>query len=202
MHQEIEVKFLDVNHQEMRDRLKELKADIVAPMRVMKRAILDFPKRTLALKNDGWVRVRDEGDHVTLTYKQLTDQQRAYSKEVEVIVNDYEKVIELLEQIGLKTFAVQESRRETWRLGNVEIVLDEWPWVKPYIEIEGPSEASIRDVSARLGFAWSQAIYGSVDMVYASQYPGIRLPTEHVSEISEITFGQPLPKWLKDRIEP
>jgi adenylate cyclase class 2 len=202
MHQEIEVKFLDVNHQEIRDRLKELKAELGVPMRVMRRAILDFPKRTLAQKNDGWVRVRDEGDHVTMTYKQLTEQQRGYSKEVEVTVSDYEKAIELLEQIGLKIFAVQESRRETWKLGNVEIVLDEWPWVKPYIEIDGSSEASIRDVSARLGFAWSQAIYGSLDMVYASQYPGIRLPNEHISQIPEMIFGQPLPKWLKDRIEP
>jgi hypothetical protein len=80
----------------------------------------------------------------------------------------------------------------------VEVVLDEWPWVKSYIEIEGPNEAAIKAASESLGLRWDDAEFGSVDTVYIKEYPGIR-DNETIGEMPEIRFGEPVPKWLEER---
>lgn len=53
---------------------------------------------------------------------------------------------------------------------NPEIKLDEWPWAKPYVEIEGPDERSVKDTAVKLGLEWSQAKHGSVEVVYQAEY--------------------------------
>jgi adenylate cyclase, class 2 len=68
MKTEIEVKFLDVDFNLMREKLKQLGAVCEQPMRLMRRAIIETPE--LEAKG-GFLRVRDEGDKVTLTYKQF-----------------------------------------------------------------------------------------------------------------------------------
>ena len=201
MQTQIEAKFLAVNHEETRLRLAGLMASHVEPKRKMRCAILDFPDERLEIKENGWVRVRDEGNRITLTYKEVIEQRRGGSKQIEILVNSFDQAIELMEKTGLKVFSVQESRRETWEMGTVRVMLDEWPWIKQYIQIEGGSEAAVRDVAARLGFAWSQAVFGSSTIAYAAEFPGIRLDRESIAQIPEIRFGAPLPTWLKDRKE-
>lgn len=135
MKSEIEVKFLDINHGEMRAKLEELGAVCVQPMRLMRRVAIenDF----MRTGKDAFLRVRDEGHRVTMTYKQFDELSVDGAKEIEVIVSDFEATVAILEQAGLKSRTFQETKRETWKLGEYEIVLDEWPWLKPYIEIEG-----------------------------------------------------------------
>jgi adenylate cyclase class 2 len=67
----------------------------------------------------------------------------------------------------------QESKRENWKLDDVEIMLDEWPWLNPYIEIEASSEADVRRVAAMLELDWGEAMFGGVANVYKHQYPHI-----------------------------
>ena len=72
MHTEIEAKFLDIKADVLRARLQMLNAKLVNSERVMKRRNFDFADKRLQ-KIGGWVRVRDEGDKTTLSYKQLND---------------------------------------------------------------------------------------------------------------------------------
>jgi hypothetical protein len=69
-------------------------------------------------------------------------------------------------------------------------MLDEWPWLAPYIEIEGVGDEQVRDVAERLGFAWEDAVFGGVANAYASQYP-------HIGEagIQEINRNWPIIKF-------
>jgi inorganic triphosphatase YgiF len=70
---EIEVKFLDVDFDDIRRKLKKLGAICEQPMRLMKRAILDTPD--LKMRETGaYIRVRDEGHRVTLTLRNLINQ--------------------------------------------------------------------------------------------------------------------------------
>jgi adenylate cyclase class 2 len=102
----------------------------------------------------------------------------------------------LLTATGLKFRSFQETRRETWQLGEVEIVLDEWPWLDPYMEIEGPTEADLKEVAEKLGLDWNEVVYGDVMAAYRAQYPHLKLH-ETVGDLAEVRFNAPLPDFLK-----
>ena len=194
MKNEIEAKFVNIEVDTMRLKLTDLGAELTLPMRDMKRVTIDTPE----LKSkDAFIRVRDEGDKTTLTYKQFDALSLDGVKEIEVTVSDFDTTVALLEQAGLPYRSLQESRRETWRLNNVEIVIDEWPWLDPYIEIEGPDEESVISTAEQLGFEWNDAIFGDVMAAYRVQYPHLAL-VDTVGNIPIVRFGDPLPELLKN----
>jgi adenylate cyclase class 2 len=82
MQTEIEAKFLDVDHDALRAKLRALGAVCEQPMRTMFRKGFDFPDRRLRKEKNGWVRIRNEGDKVTMSYKQLDDRGVHGTKEV------------------------------------------------------------------------------------------------------------------------
>lgn len=188
MKTEVEVKFLNVDFDQIREKLADLGAVKEQPMRLMRRVIIEPPELEA---RDAFIRVRDEGDKITLTYKQFHDH-TAFSgvKEIEVTVSDFDDTLAILEQVGLKQKSFQESRRETWRLGGVEVVLDEWPWLNPYIEVEGPTEKDVQDTAKLLGFNWKDAVFGSVTVAYKAQYP--EGDTSKLVTVPRVTFSEPL----------
>ncbi|HSX15305.1 MAG TPA: class IV adenylate cyclase [Candidatus Saccharimonadales bacterium] len=201
MKQEIEVKFLGISHDDLRAKLQAAEAVCEHPMRLMRRAIIDYPDKRMQTSSDtgwGWVRVRDEGDRVTCTYKHIANDGKDTTHEIEFEVSSYEKACELFEAIGLTKHAEQETKRETWKLDGVEVVLDEWPWLPQYIEIEGESETALQSVAEKLGLKWEDADRGSSDRVYRVYYPKMT-DSEGIADIPQLTFGGDLPQWLKDR---
>jgi adenylate cyclase class 2 len=195
---EIEAKFLNVDIEDIRQRLKQAGAELEHPMRLMRRDLFDHADGRY--KAEGFterLRIRDEGDRVAVNFKKAgTDSQ--YADEIETTVGSYDKAKQLLLAVGLKSVSYQETRRETWRLDTVEVVIDEWPWLKPYIEIEGPSEVEIQSAAERLGFSWQDAKFGSVDTAYAVEYPGLK-GHDSVANIPVMKFEDPLPDYLRER---
>ena len=196
MKAEIEVKFLDVSHDEMRDKLKSLGAVCEQAMRVMRRVAIE--NEFMRTGKDSFLRVRDEGHRVTMTYKQFDSLSVDGAKEIEVEVSDYDATVALLEQTGLRSRTVQETKRENWRLGDVEFMLDEWPWLKPYIEIEAESEEALKHAAEKLGFDWSDAVFGDVMAAYRAEYPHLGLK-DTVANVPVVRFGDPLPDILKSQ---
>jgi len=197
---EIEAKFLDVDHDAVRVKLRAAGAELTHPMRQMRRVLLDYPdKRYQTNPDTGRLRIRDEGDKLTITFKQRPAGEQ-YSREWETTIGSYDDMRDLLVAMGLHVYSFQESKRETWRLHNVEVVLDEWPWLKPYIEIEGPDEASIKAAAKELGFDWTDAKFGSVETAYRAQYPGMA-EQEVIGLVPEVKFDAPLPEFLKARMQ-
>jgi adenylate cyclase class 2 len=197
MQTEIEAKFLNLDHDEIRAKLRKLGASCEHPMRQMRRMIFDYSDRSLRQDKHGLLRIRDENDKVTVTYKNRPSDQ-AYANEIETTIGSFETMAQLFEAIGLEQVSYQESKRETWYLEDCEVVLDEWPWLKPYIEIEGPSEAAIKARAKELELNWDDAKFGSVDTAYRVEYPGI-CDDETVSAMSEMKFDQPIHEWLAAR---
>lgn len=193
MQSEIEAKFLNVNHDDIRAKLQQVGAECVQPMRLMRRVTIE--NQNLIEKN-AFVRVRDEGHRVTMTYKQFDALSVDGAKEIEVTVDDFETAVQLLEAAGLPSQSFQESKRETWQLGDTEIVLDEWPWLQPYIEIEAPTEALVRDVAAQIGFDWEKAVFGDVMAAYRVEYPHLQM-NNTVGHVKAVKFGDPVPDLLK-----
>ena len=194
MQPEIEVKFLDIDHDVMRVKLRDMGAHLEQPMRLMRRALFDHDDGRLDATSRSQLRVRDEGDKITITFKTKTQETVDGVHEIETTVGDYDIMIELLEAAGLHVRSRQESKRETWRLGDSEVVLDEWPWLKPYIEIEGPSEARLREIATQLGFDWKDAVIGSVTEAYRAEYDFA--DEQAIGTNTVIAFDAPVPEWM------
>ncbi len=193
MKSEIEAKFLNVDHDEIRAKLTALGAECVQPMRQMRRMTFENP----AMKaRNGWIRVRDEGDRTTLSYKQTDALTIDGTKETEVTVSSFDDMIAIMQQFDMNHGSFQESRRETWRLGDAEIVLDEWPWLHPYIEIEAETSELVQSTAEQLGFSMGDALYGDVMVAYRAQYPHLS-ETDTVGGLSEVKFDTPLPDMMK-----
>ena len=96
------------------------------------------------------LRLRQD-DAATLTYKAgETFQAGIVSRfEAEVEVSDLATMDVILRRLGFEVALVYEKYRETWRLGNAEIVLDELPYGN-FTEIEADAE-TIERVVATLG---------------------------------------------------
>ncbi|MFA5744640.1 MAG: CYTH domain-containing protein [Candidatus Paceibacterota bacterium] len=193
MKTEVEATFIPADHIALRKKLGDIGAKLIRPERLIRRTIFDYEDLRLDAKA-AWVRLRDEGDSITLTFKQRTNETINGMKEIEIVVDDYIRTKELLLAIGLIVKAEQETKRELWEIDGTQVMLDTWPWLEPIAEIEGESEETVKELSQRLGFDWTKAIFDSADELYRLVFDVTR------TEISTcpLTFG-PVPAWLEKR---
>ena len=212
MKTEIEAKFPDIDPVALRLKLSEIGAIRAHAEILMRRKTFDFADKKLWGKK-GWVRIRDEGDKVTMSYKQLDDRTINGTKEVSLVVDDFDTAGDFLESIGLENKSYQETKREKWvyepklpakssrkvaesgkqnRSEAVEITVDTWPWVPTFVELEGPTEDSIKQAAIALGLDWSKAMHGSVETIYQMHYD---VTEKEIDYWPNITFV-PTPEWL------
>ena len=192
MQSEIEVKFVDVTIEDIRSRLKEAGATLEHPMRLMKRALIEEPHHAL---ENSFIRIRDEGDKTTLAFKRRSLPEETTTidstKEIETTVGDFDTTVEIFAEAGWQYITLQESRRESWKLDKAEVVIDEWPWIKPYIEIEAATAEIVRSVAGKLGFDWKDAVFGSVDIIYQRDFP--KMSVRGIIDVKNARFGDPVP---------
>ena len=105
---------------------------------------------------EGWLRVRDEGDKVTMSLKVVDGKHIEDQKEICLTINLFEDGIELLRNVGCIEKAYQETRRDLWMLDGVEITIDEWPFLEPYVEVEGGSESAVKKGLGKAGIRLRQ----------------------------------------------
>ena len=194
METELEAKFLDIEPDVLRAQLAKQGAALVYAQRMMKRKNFDYPDKRLE-KIGGWIRLRDEGDKITLAYKRVIDRTLEGTKEICVNVNDFDKATNLLIAIGLDQKSYQETKREKWIYNDVEITIDTWPWIPTFVEFEGSTEEKLRNAVDAFGFDWSNALHGSVEVAYQRSYD---VSEEEIDSWETITFI-PIPDWLKIR---
>jgi len=198
MNAEIEVKFIDINIDDVRKRLKDLGAELEQPMRLMKRALIEEPHHRAEL---AFIRIRDEGDKTTLTFKRKTkpDGETTIDSthELETTVGDFDTTVKIFAEAGWEYVTFQESKRETWKYNDVEIVIDEWPWLNPMIEIEASSVDAVQKTAAELGFDWNDAVFGSVDVVYHREFPN--MTGRGIIDVKEARFDDPVPVIFGER---
>ncbi|MEK9131227.1 MAG: CYTH domain-containing protein, partial [Patescibacteria group bacterium] len=139
---EYEATFTEVDVEWVRGRLKTVGAALVKPNFLQKRVVFNFPKGNEV--KGGWARVRDEGDKVTMSVKIVDGDKITDQKEAQIVVDDFDGAVSLLTMVGCIPKAYQETRRELWTLDGVEITIDEWPFLPPFVEIEGASEEVVK----------------------------------------------------------
>lgn len=189
---EFEATFPNIDKDKIRAVLKKAGATVIKQEFLMKRVVFDLPAGHEI--EGGWLRVRDEGDKTTMSLKVVNGEKIEDQKEVYLEVNDFDQAVLLLESIGARNKAFQESKREIWNLEQVEICIDEWPFLEPFIEVEGKDEESVKSVSQKLGFEYSQALFCSVDTLYNLKYGIDKETINHTFQIlfeSENPFLSP-----------
>lgn len=188
MQLEIETKFYPVDPDKFRQKLKKAGAKLMIPKRLMRR--VQFGSEMNPGVRGDYIRVRDEGNLVRLSLKvhaqvggKVTDQ-----RETEVEVSDFEKTVEIMKLAGLIQTNYQETYREEWELEGAEVVIDWWPELEPYVEIETDSEKKLRILAEKLDFVWEKNLPLGITHVYSQVY---NLPNEEVMKmITRITFTE------------
>ena len=152
---EIEVKFYCPNPEQTRSLI--LEAGALSAGRV-------FEKNTLYDWKDelfhrlSVLRLRQD-KAITLTYKEpVPGSDPAYKivKELEVEVNDFDRMEQILCSLGFQPVRKYEKWRETFTLGGTKLLLDEMP-CGAFLELEG-RRGPIRDLAAQLGRDWEERI--------------------------------------------
>lgn len=168
---EYEATFIKINKDEIREKLKNIGAFLAKPEVLMKRYVFNLPEGQH--KKGAWARVRHEGNKITMSFKIVNDGGVGNideQKEICLEINNFADGVEFLKALGCPEKAYQESQREVWQMGETEICLDEWPFLEPFVEIEGKSEQEVKEVAQRLGFDYAQAMFCAVGTIYAKRY--------------------------------
>jgi adenylate cyclase class 2 len=165
---EYEATFESVNKPQLRLKLASTGAKLLKSEFLQKRTVFKLPKSVEV--SGGWARVRDEGDKITVSVKAVTGTKITDQKEVCIVVDSYHRAEQFLQVSGFMKKAYQETFRELWILNGVEVTIDTWPFLDPFVEIEGTSESVVQEVSELLGFDWETARFCAVDQLYEEKY--------------------------------
>ena len=186
MNKEIEATFLSINKDMVREKLKNTGFILKNPEYLMRRKTFDFSD--VAPGKNKWGRVRQEADKVTMTIKEILGKGINDTYELELIVNDFNTAVSFFEACNIHAKAFQENKREAWVRENVDVTIDTWPGLSPFLEIEGPDESTVKKTSEELGFDFKKALFGSIDMAYEKE---LGIPSKEIIKLPEITFAKP-----------
>jgi len=163
--QETEAKFYVLNLTEIEAQLQGLGARLLQSRVLETNIRFDLPdarlqsdKRVLRLRHDTEAR---------LTYKSAsTNEQGILSRtEIEFMVEDFEKAKQFLEALDYQPIFYYEKYRTTYELDGILIMLDELPYGN-FVEVEGETIESIRQVSDALHLKWNAAIGTSYSALF------------------------------------
>lgn len=126
-----------------------------------------------------WIRLRQTGEQITITVKHIlencniSDGLQQYGldsiNETEINVDSIEVANELLETLGFYHRNYQEKKRISYFYEplSLEIEIDTWPMIPPYMEIEGKSEEEIYRFVELLGYPKESVKIANTSGVYA-----------------------------------
>lgn len=179
---EVEVKFYAPDLTAVRQRLLAEGAELVAD-RIFERNVrfdnsqgeLLRKRQLLRLRQDRAARLTFKGESV-----QQAGSEAHVREELEVSVSSFDTAVAILQRLGFQPVQLYEKYRETFRLGPVEVVLDELPF-GDFVELEG-EEAAIRAAAATLGLDWSRRI------LYNYLYLMALLKEQQELPFSDLTF--------------
>lgn len=144
-------------------------------------------------KSNAYIRIRQEWNKITSSYKEDNESQWIDSvKEIEVTVDNAEALRQMYLAFGLREKAVQETYRETWLHNNVIVTIDRRPGLKPFIEIEWPSQDDVEATVRSLWLTVDDGVYGTVSDIYNKE---LGIPHAVINETAVITFDQPPQAW-------
>ncbi|ASI13763.1 CYTH-like superfamily phosphatase [Candidatus Mancarchaeum acidiphilum] len=152
---EIEISVTNINLEEAKERLQELEANYVGTY--------NYKILNIEIENRGnieseeyytkWARVRSDGKKTTLTLKEQYGTDINKRLEYEVETSDFITTAKIILKMlpDAKYSYIEKSRIDyRYKENNLDIVIDKWPKLPYKMEVEGPSEESIKEFYKRL----------------------------------------------------
>jgi adenylate cyclase class IV len=191
---EIEGKFLNININNLRKKLKLNKAKKIHKMMLYRRYVFH-----LMDGKEGYIRTREENKLITITIKTYSKTSK-FAEESEIIVNStLEESRDFLLAQGYKMKAYHETLREKWSLDDcLEIAIDTIPGIPTYVELECKNEKEIKRIAKLLDLDYSKIEYGAYDKQFLDYY-GIDKNTVN-NTIASLTFKN-IDKELKNYVK-
>ena len=125
-----------------------------------------------------WIRLRQDGEIVEITIKYIYSNKANYNidevKEIEIKTDNFE--------MAYYRKKLAEKKRDSYSYQGMDIEIDEWPLLEPYIEIEGTNIDKIYELANLLGYSKEQTRVMNTEDVYLEK--GIDL-----SKYEEMTFN-------------
>lgn len=174
---EYELRVLEINKEEMMKKLEKLGAKKIGEF-FQKRYVYDLSP----IQKGKWIRLRTNGNETTLTYKNIINNLIDGTKEIEIVVDNFEKTNTFLENIGFIHRNYQENNRISYLLDGVRIDIDSWPMIPSYMEIEGESEEDVLNIKDKLIVDEKNVTFLNCDDIYKNRY-GI-----DISKIKDLKF--------------
>lgn len=149
---EIETKILDVDVEEIKNKMKALGALEIKSTRLF----VDWfrPKDHEEGDTPWFLRIRTDSEgNNEATWKSNRTFLGASSshKEINLKILDKNAMSDLLIELGMKIYAHQEKDRISWKYGEWQFDLDQYPRMPAYLEIEGKNEEGIQEAIKLLG---------------------------------------------------
>ena len=142
---EIVIQNKNIPMQELRERIISIGGKIIQEESIFYHIAYSHPYNN---KKKNFIRLRNEGKHITLTYKIHNNK---FPVEHEIVVNNFNEANNILKLLGCKYKYECHKLREIWELEDCkEIVFDTYPGVETYAELECDSIEDIKLVLQRL----------------------------------------------------
>lgn len=187
-HIEFEAKFF-IDSSELKQKVQDFGGLCVRSNGLMRRFVFG-----VSGKPNQWIRVRDEGQYVTLTIKSFDPTKGIDAvRELEIKVSDFDTTVQMLQVLGYEKSLYVENYREVWKLDDCLLMFDLWPGIDPFVEIEGPSKQSVEKVAELLGLKMEHAMYGPNRLLYEKAYGMSR---EEFQKLQKLTF-EITKNWVK-----
>ncbi len=176
--QEIEIKFLEVDPEELGQKLIDLGA----------KKISDEIFEEWIFWRDEWssvhgrVRIRKDSKKIQLAYKETTQHSSKGNVEIEFGIDDIEAAKDFMLKMGAKLQRHQQKRRIHFALRNIAIDIDFWPLIPPMVEIEGEDVEELEQLAIQLELEGSTRSELDAFQIYEEVY---KVP---IREMKELVF--------------
>ncbi len=166
---EIELKFLDINKDEIIKKLVEVGA-VQKYETELETTTFEGPNISRMDSAKTFLRVRKVVDDVILTVKApAEDSVMAVREEYEVKVDDYKEAVRIFEQLGFVPFSFSKKRTH-FELDTIHFEIDEWGFIPPFLEVETQTEEQMQDIVQKLGLRIEDGKKGMITEIFPEKF--------------------------------
>ena len=176
---EIVIQNRNIPMQELRKKILSIGGKIIKNESIFYHIAYSHPNK----KNKDFIRLRNEGQYITLTYK---IHNHKFPIEHEIIVNNLNEANNILKLLGCKYKYECHKLREIWKLdGCKEIVFDTYPGVETYAELECDSIEDIKLVLQKLNLDTNLDEY---ERIKINEYYNVNYGIPYNNKNGKLTF--------------
>ena len=173
---EVEVKLLAINPDAVENKLLELGAEKTFSGLVTVRY---FDKKNGEIREKGdLLRVRKFGyEQTEVCYKTNKRVENGFKvcDEYNLSGDSFSEAVKLFEHLGYIITCAYEKKRTNFTLNNLEIVIDRYPKISPFIEIEGTDTEAIEQLIRELGLTKNERSSRAIGGLLQEKYPEVQL---------------------------